>query len=358
MSDVLARVLRCFVPALERAGSGLDEVLEAHGLSPQRVRYQPGHRVAWNTFAELLEDIGERVGGLAALEEIGATRFFGSWPTFAAVAARYVNPYSGFQLGGMLFGPKIFRGIRAELVELHDGVIETVTIPRDRRDSSEFFALCLGAMRHFPEFIGWQTTSAELSLSDHRGEYRIHYRRPSADLNEDRGGFIPPLPSDFASDFEEFCVLDGEIGVSRSMARPADDPVGVAGGPIARLVRGILREEKLGSEPSSSAVARRLGMSERSLSRRLANEGTSYRVARDEVRCERAIERLHRGDSIAEIAFDQGFADVPAFHRAFRRWTGRSPGSYRQSDRSPSFGRKSQDFGATGQSGTLTPHLS
>jgi len=91
---------------------------------------------------------------------------------------------------------------------------------------------------------------------------------------------------------------------------------------VARLVGGLL----VGGEPSLVGIARQLAMSERSLRRALAEEGTSFRRVVDQVRRERAETFLAQSDlSLAEIAFALGFSEHAAFTRAFRRWTGRSP---------------------------------
>lgn len=77
-------------------------------------------------------------------------------------------------------------------------------------------------------------------------------------------------------------------------------------------------------------VARRLGVSARTLKRRLAREGTSFRAVIDGVRRERAGVMLREGSTLAEIAGRLGYADAAGFSRAFRRWTGRTPGQWRR----------------------------
>jgi AraC-like DNA-binding protein len=80
-----------------------------------------------------------------------------------------------------------------------------------------------------------------------------------------------------------------------------------------------------------SELARRLGMSGRTLQRRLVEEGTTYRAVIDEVRRGWAEQLLGEARaSSGEVAALLGFADVPAFHRAFVRWTGMTPASFRR----------------------------
>ena len=89
--------------------------------------------------------------------------------------------------------------------------------------------------------------------------------------------------------------------------------------------------EETGCNPGLGAVAQRLGLSERSLSRHLAAEGSSYRQLLDQTRYRAASELLvHSTLPIAAVASRLGYNDPANFNRAFRRWAGISPGSYRQ----------------------------
>ncbi len=70
-------------------------------------------------------------------------------------------------------------------------------------------------------------------------------------------------------------------------------------------------------------------MSARSVQRALRAEGTSYQLLLDDVRRELALRHLAvRGTSAAEVAFLTGFSEPSAFSRAFRRWTGSTPGEF------------------------------
>ncbi len=82
--------------------------------------------------------------------------------------------------------------------------------------------------------------------------------------------------------------------------------------------------------PAVSDVARHLAMSGRTLQRRLAEQGLSYQNLVDEAR-RRLAQRLLRDTdySLVEIAFMTGFAEQSSFTRAFKRWAGQTPRSYR-----------------------------
>ena len=82
--------------------------------------------------------------------------------------------------------------------------------------------------------------------------------------------------------------------------------------------------------PGINDVAKRMNCSGRTLQRRLAERNLSYQMLLDYVRKDMAIELLCKTTlPITQIASRTGFADDSTFHRAFRRWTGLSPGSYR-----------------------------
>lgn len=94
-----------------------------------------------------------------------------------------------------------------------------------------------------------------------------------------------------------------------------------------RLRRLLMRY--YGAFPSLERAAGDLGMSGRTLRRKLAEEGTSYQRELDLVRQKLAEEYFVRGgESVTELALMLGFADSSAFAKAFRKWTGLSPSEY------------------------------
>lgn len=82
--------------------------------------------------------------------------------------------------------------------------------------------------------------------------------------------------------------------------------------------------------PGMREMARALSLSERSLRRRLAEEGRSYSEILHESRLLLARQLLADPTrTLQQVAFDVGFASPEAFHHAFKRWTGQSPAAFR-----------------------------
>lgn len=100
---------------------------------------------------------------------------------------------------------------------------------------------------------------------------------------------------------------------------------------LTAKVRKLLRQQPPAIWPDLQALAQELNLTVSTLRRRLEDEGQTYQQIKDVLRCDLAIASLNQGeDSVFEIAGQLGFADASAFHRAFKKWTGTSPGEYRR----------------------------
>ncbi len=99
---------------------------------------------------------------------------------------------------------------------------------------------------------------------------------------------------------------------------------------FADRVRAVVAQELTTRPLNAAFVASRLQTSARTLARRLEAEGTSFYSIVDESRRARALELIHEPlRTLDEIAQSTGFAHGESFHRAFRRWTGKTPTEYR-----------------------------
>jgi AraC-like DNA-binding protein len=100
--------------------------------------------------------------------------------------------------------------------------------------------------------------------------------------------------------------------------------------PIIDRVKWILRRILPGGRADVNIVAQELGMSVRTLQRRIVDEGKTFRELLVHVRQELAREYLSQpGIQIDEIAFLLGYKDVASFYRAFRAWEGTTPAIWR-----------------------------
>ncbi len=99
--------------------------------------------------------------------------------------------------------------------------------------------------------------------------------------------------------------------------------------PLSEQVEAALLESLPGRLPSAEEIAARVGVSRRTMTRKLTGSGDPYRAILDRVRLGLAKEWLRDEYSIAEIAFLLDYADQAAFTTAFRRWTGTTPNAFR-----------------------------
>ena len=96
---------------------------------------------------------------------------------------------------------------------------------------------------------------------------------------------------------------------------------------VQQLLSGMLPK----GEPLREDVAKQLRMSERTLQRRLAEEGTNFTKLVDDTRRELAHQYLSKGElSLKKMSFQLGFSEPSAFCRACKRWFGRSPKQLQQ----------------------------
>jgi AraC-like DNA-binding protein len=109
---------------------------------------------------------------------------------------------------------------------------------------------------------------------------------------------------------------------------PADD--------LELALRSRLRDALVDGDASAGRLARLLGLSERTLQRRLAAVGRSYGAVVEDFRREEAARLLRAGAlPLVRVAERLGYAEQASFTRAFRRWYGTSPAAWRRATGSP-----------------------
>lgn len=98
---------------------------------------------------------------------------------------------------------------------------------------------------------------------------------------------------------------------------------------VEARVRRIVELTAGGRQASAADLASALALSEPQLRRLLRAEGTSVNKVRDGVLRDAAVAALESGEPVDAISARLGFSEPSAFRRAFKRWTGQTPGSFR-----------------------------
>jgi AraC-like DNA-binding protein len=148
----------------------------------------------------------------------------------------------------------------------------------------------------------------------------LHFDRPQGALLLSRGDLDLP-------------VTTGDPTLRGYLEQLADQALGsiIAPSSFADRVRQVLWTRLSAGRPSLEQMSAKLGLSVRTVQRRLHQEGTSFADLLEEFRREMASHLL-RDPSLAayEIAFLLGYSDPSTFFRAFRRWYGVSPQEFRR----------------------------
>jgi AraC-like DNA-binding protein len=157
-------------------------------------------------------------------------------------------------------------------------------------------------------------------------EYERFYRAP-VKLGMERDAFIvaeEDLGRNLSGAKQGLCEILDQYAQQLLQKLPANRR-------FSDRVREIIASELAGGDPSADCIAQKLHMSPRTLRRRLNDEGLNHRVLLEQLRKDLASLYLNeKGLAVSEAAFLLGFADASAFHKAFKRWTGRTPVEYRR----------------------------
>ncbi|MFN7927847.1 MAG: AraC family transcriptional regulator [Blastocatellia bacterium] len=208
-------------------------------------------------------------------------------------------------------------------------VLDAQAGPR-RQDGEYSLAMVARQMRLItgqkvlPLRVGFQHP-APASLATHQRIFGapLHFAQPVNELLFARG--VLELP-----------VLNADAGLGDVLDRYAQEilPRYPPQNGLAGRLRPLLSAALRGGDVSVATLARQLQMSARSLQRKLQEEGTSYQQVLEQMRCELARQYLREPHlTISEVAYLLGFSETAAFHRAFRRWTGLTPGEFQRTKR-------------------------
>ncbi|MDJ0521165.1 MAG: AraC family transcriptional regulator ligand-binding domain-containing protein [Planctomycetota bacterium] len=259
-------------------------------------------------------------------------------------ASMRCNDYGAF---GLAFKSAIDLGSSYRRVERYGRVVTTTSnfrlLPGD---DTSLFEVIPGS----PDRTGLRLTN-ELALAAAVSISREVYERPftpvavhlSQDAPDDSTAFDThfgcPMHYNADRDALEVSAVQleqpnrlGDDSISRFFDTHLDGALAElpsVGGLIQRVKSEISNALSEGT-PTLSEIATRLAMSRRTLQRRLAEEDVNFQDVITEVQHTLAKQLLRASDcELVEIAFLTGFSDQSSFGRAFKRWTGETPRSYR-----------------------------
>jgi AraC-like DNA-binding protein len=318
------RVLKDIVAGLGRIDLDVAPALDQIGLSPERLDAleEDIPRVLIRAFWDaMLRTTGESGMGLRLAEQVRPE----SYAIFGNLIAASAT-----------LGEAALRATR--LIRLATSAIRLSFLHDGDRASLSIEALDEPMHREGIEFmVGAAGVIAEQIAGQKLEPIEVRFMHPAPpDLTHHRRLFDAPIRFEASSNAIVFdgALLDlpvpsRDANLSAALQRQAEvlmDRKPVRG--FKSDVRAALAIELRGGDPSAERVAASLHMHAKTLTRRLRSEGTTFRRLLDQIRLELAERYLRQpGLSVEEVAYLLGYSDGSAFHRAFRRWTGRAPRS-------------------------------
>jgi AraC-like DNA-binding protein len=336
------RLVWPFLALVKKHGYDISATVSRLGLTPAQLE-NPDTRVSQQLVAELLSEAiafsGERDIGLIAARSVdsahlGVSEYIARTRPTLGAAIEITNRYlpllcdgAGHSLerqgsvviGRLWFDPELVIHEAAYEFAIASGVLwaRRITGVADRAPLSVHFmhARPASTARHdklfrCPVHFGAESTQVVMSAD------ALELRMPGAE---------PALGE----------LLERQAAAMLERLPRSDD--------VASRVRALLGSDLDLRGANAPRIARRLGMSVRSLSRRLDEQATSLRDVLDQVRKHAALRELtHDARPIAEIADRLGFASTQSFHRAFKRWTGNTADAVRRQARELPIPRSAQ----------------
>lgn len=316
---------------LQSGGVGLDVVCRRLGIAPEVLRDSDARlpvdrllRPLWYLAEELLHD---PLVGLHAIQGISRQSF----DVFSYVAA--ASPTMGEAAARAIRYFRLITDSGVYALEREGAAVWWCYRPADaataacHQDSVFALTVCIAHLRLWldPAFTPREVRFPfpELALST---ELEAYLGAPIA-YEADRCAFRFD-----ASELERPQRL-ADPQLAAFLQRYAEDALGALPkvGNLSGRVREILARGLPDGQVSLSGVAKKLATSERTLQRGLRSENTTLKQIAEDLRRDLALDYLKRqGLSVSEVAYLLGFSETAPFFRAFKKWTGVTPGEYRQ----------------------------
>ncbi len=327
---VAAFLVHQILQGAQRQGHDIDAILRRAGIAPATVAERQA-RVPQSQYAALMR----------TLRRVMRDEFWGladrplAPGTFALLCARLIHCADlGHALQTGFAFMRLFMGDPAGRLSVN-GDAATIRVRHKRAPADGEYDFCVATFLYETMQLASWLVGREIPIS----EVRFHFQAPvhridserllvgkrrynagQSELIFDAGALRLPLVQDTAG-LEQFLAQTPGNLVLRFRRH---------GGLVEQLT-AQLRSYSGGEMPDVQACAAQLGWSAQTLRRRLRAEGVGYQGLVNKVRRDYAIQLLQRRElALDAVATMLGFSESSTFHRAFKKWTGMSPGMYRR----------------------------
>ena len=267
-------------------------------------------------------------------------------PAIGLRVSRFVSPTTFHALGYALVASGSLREVFERIVRYHPVVSDALTLELSREGERYRFRLLqppgspAPALEAIDAFAAIYVRTCRNRLGRDYAPLAVYLRRPEpADPTPWHTVFRAPLFFGAGEDRLEFAARDFDSHLDDANPELAEHNETVLKRTLAQLqpltwerkVRAAIEAQLPDGEPSVERMAQALHLSVRSLQRHLADEGCRFDALLNDCRQNLALQHLRDPQcSLAEVSHLLGFADTSSFNRAFKRWTGMTPGQFRE----------------------------
>jgi AraC-like DNA-binding protein len=266
-------------------------------------------------------------------------------PAIGLRVSRFVSPTTFHALGYALVASGSLREVFERIVRYHQVVSDALELQLSLCGDRYCFHLKVPqgcpapAFEAIDAFAAIYVRTCRNRLGRDYAPLAVYLRRPEpADSEHWHKVFRAPIFFAADEDKLEFAARDFDSHLDDANPEPVGHNETVLDQTLAQLkpltwerkVRSAIEAQLPEGEPSAERIAQALHLSLRSLQRHLADEGCRFDTLLNE--CRENLALLHLRDphvSLSEISYLLGFADTSSFSRAFKRWTGMTPGQFR-----------------------------
>lgn len=325
-ATIASHFVRAAIGGAQRKGYDCSMVLRQLNIQPALLD-EPRARITPEQFALLIQQLWEMLDD----EYLGFGKYPSKRGTFAMMCHAIIHCRS---LEKALSRGCLFYSLfpQAPSIQLsHEGDLACLTVDGSALDDPEHFlveSLLVIWHRLGSWLIGQRIRLEEATFNYVKPEHEPHYQ------------LLFPCPRHFNSPrtclrfhkrYLTMPLLQDERTLKHFLQHsPADLLARPDGGhSLISQIRRLLGRD-CNQWPDLESIAQKMHMSPQTLRRHLREEGSSFQELKDNLRRDLAIYHLSRDEvSIQMLAEQLGFSEPSAFHRAFKKWTGLTPGAYR-----------------------------